>query len=633
LITVLVIVAGLLAGTLARNATALPPVDYYDLRGYAGNSVIYLNTGVVATMPISVIPNLVATGSQSQAPANDNINNVANLIVGSGHSTSSGNPQFQENFFGSGSNYLYVVIPFANLGATRMWWTLPPPTYGAATVTSAVIGVSVSNGDVASPNSPTGRWQVKVHTDTLYNSGVNVTGPNNKGAESVAWQGLASLALDVGCFIIPGYGFFCLAASQMLNLYGVLSGLTEPPTIDFLGNGDSFEKYRIIGGGSPVQTPGAPYGESKNVFATDMLIQVQIPYDPTANQFPFAPTFTFGATNWVADPNSYWDGYSSLAMGATASATLSSYPAVLVTGTVCQNARSTIGSCQDAQGLANQPVVLTTYNTGPYQTVNYHLTTDGQGRYSFFAPLNTPYQLSTIYSSPFGSFTAYSPWFTTNSQPNTQTINLQMPTIYGQVVSSSSNPHSIPGTKMTITNPVGTQYVAWTDNAGNYVVTVGPQGTYSIRAMAYGYQYATTSTLVNDNNGFLTNFGLIAATPDFSPTSCGTVYVYTDSGGSCAITINSNAGWQGNVVVTASQPSGSGAPTISGVSSPVWVPQFGTGTSVVSFASHGATGSWTVTVTVTSQDGTIMRQTTFTISVSSPPPPPPPRGCPPICPI
>ena len=621
-ISLLVIATSLATVLFARGDPVPPPVDYYGVRGYQGNSVIYLNTGVVGTMPISVISDLpTVTGSQPRAPEYDNINNVVNLIVGSGHSTSSGNKQFQETFMGAGSNYLYVVIPVTSLGATRKWWSVARPSEPAM-VYDTFLGVSVANGDVSPPE---GHFQVQVNTDTLYDSGVNVTGANHRGDGSKNWQALASLALDVGCYIIPGYDFACLVVSQMLNMYGLISGVDYGPT-DFLGNGNSFLQYYVTGGGDPVNTPDAPFGEAKDVFAADMLLYVQIPYDTTTNQFPFTPTFTFGATNWVEDPNWYYDGYTSLVIGANASATLNSFPAVLLTGTVCRDAQSTAGSCQDAQPLANQPIVLTTWVAN--QQINYHLTTDSQGKYSFFAPLSTgPYQIYTTYSSPFGTTTAYSPWFSTDANPDTQTINLQLPTIYGQVISSGSN-SPIPGATIKITSPGGAAYSTTTDSNGNYVVTVGPQGTYSVKAMAYGYQYATSSVPVNANSGFLTNFGLVAATPDFTATSCGGVTVYTYSSGTCRITISSNAGWQGTVTVTTTQPSGSGAPTITSVTSPVTVPQFGTVTSTVGFSSSSATGTWTVTVTVTSQDGSIIRTTTFTITVQNPPPPP---GCPPVC--
>jgi hypothetical protein len=495
-----------------------------------------------------------------------------------------------------------------------MLWNLAQPSQPAM-VDETYLGYTVANADVWSSGR---HWQVQVNLDSLQNSGVNVSGVNRKGDASSAWQALVSLALDVGCYVLPEFAFECLVASQMLNLYGYLSGINNNPPTDFFGDGSSFVKYGVIGGGSRVVTPSAYWGEAKDVFGGVMLLNIQIPYDPVAKQFPFAPTFSFGATNWIHDPNWYYDGYKPLVIGANASVTLNSYPAVLISGTVCRDAQDWTGNCQHSQPQANQPIVLTTWNAN--QQIFYHLTTDTQGMFSFFAPLNSgPYQLYTTYSSPFGTITTGTPWFSTHSEPDLQTVNLQLPTIYGQVVSAGSNPHPIVGATMIITSPGGTQYSTLTDGAGNYVVTVGVQGTYSVKAMAYGYQYATASPTVNANNGFLTNFGLISATPDFTPTSCGTASGYTNSAGSCAITIASNAGWYGNVVVTTSQPSGSGAPTISSVSSPVWVSQFGTGTSYVYFAMHDATGSWVVTVTLTSQDGTITRQTTFTISVGNPP--------------
>ena len=258
------------------------------------------------------------------------------------------------------------------------------------------------------------------------------------------------------------------------------------------------------------------------------------------------------------------------------------------------------------------------------QQINYHLTTDSQGKYSFFAPLSTgPYQIYTTYSSPFGTTTAYSPWFSTDANPDTQTINLQLPTIYGQVISSGSN-SPIPGATIKITSPGGAAYSTTTDSNGNYVVTVGPQGTYSVKAMAYGYQYATSSVPVNANSGFLTNFGLVAATPGSSHRPHTRPGIREPPAPRRTRARARRTEGSGDPLTS----HGSGAPTITSVTSPVTVPQFGTVTSTVGFSSSSATGTWTVTVTVTSQDGSIIRTTTFTITVQNPPPPP---GCPPVC--
>src|SRR2546428_10745243 len=300
-IRLLVIATSLATALFARGDPVPPPVDYYGVRGYQGNSVIYLNPGVVGTMPISVISDLpTVTGSQPRAPAYDNINNVVNLIVGSGHSTSSGNKQFQETFMGAGSNYLYVVIPVTSLGATRKWWSVARPSEPAM-VYDTFLGVSVANGDVSPPE---GHFQVQVNTDTLYDSGVNVTGANHRGDGSKNWQALASLALDVGCYIIPGYDFACLVVSQMLNLYGLISGVDYGPT-DFLGNGNSFLQYYVTGGGGTLITPGPPLREAKGVFAAAPPPFCPTPLEANPKQVPLAPTIFFGRTNCVEDTHLY----------------------------------------------------------------------------------------------------------------------------------------------------------------------------------------------------------------------------------------------------------------------------------------------------------------------------------------
>jgi hypothetical protein len=499
---------------LSQNAAAIS-VDYYFYRGYAGNSTIYLNTEVVGTMPISVISDLpVATGSQPQQPLYDNVNNVVNLIVGSGRATPSGTMQFQETFMGAGSNYLYVVIPVTALGATRMFWTVARPSQ-PATADTSFLAVSVSGGDVSSPNAPGGRWMVQVNTDTLYNSGVNVTGRYNKGGANANWQSLASLALDVGCYIIPGYDFVCLTLSQMLNLFGVLSGVNYGPT-DFLGNGNSYLEYGVIGGGSPVNTPAAPHGEAKNVFATDMLLKVQIPYDPIANQFPFNPTFTLGATNWIHDPNWYYSGYRSLVIGANASATLRSVPSVLISGSIYAGGET----------LKNYDVALSqTYTDGPVITRNYHLKTDQNGVYRFFGELNKLYTLQASYATSFGTVTAYASATTPNS-PNSLPLDLVLPTskIHGYVKTAGGS--AIPGAPVTTTSPSGSTYTTTSDSSGHYSVWGAALGTYNLAASASGYASQTRSVNVG-------SFNAAYQVPDFAlnayPRIGGSV---KDSGGS-----------------------------------------------------------------------------------------------------
>jgi len=579
------LIIGSLAGIgLVAQEAAATTSDFYNMNGYQGNSVVYLTTGLTDLNQ----PYLIADSSNS---ADDYLVGFHDAInVGSGGKNYAAQGQVFDEYYKTNTSELIVDIPIVAAGAGLKGYQ-----NGGSTFNVAGQRLSLSLGGVPASGSTAGADFL-----TSFNSGRNVTGQSSFGTKRD--DAIYQLVQDLAGFL-PTVGFVIggpTAIRDAEQLQGV-----DNAQLGVTGPGSAYEYFKVVGGG----TQHVP---DQNVFTSQAIVQVHIPSTLFTS---YRPTIGVSGVNVISGITG--SGFITYYDGATGSFSFNSYPAALITGTVTQNGNA----------LKNQPIVLSTYTTSPTVTINYHLTTNNAGRYRFFAPLDTPFQLLTTYSSAFGSATAFTYYSYTPTSADTLILNLDTPYIYGQVISSGPGNRAIPGASVVVSDSGGKQYATSTDSFGNYVVSV-TGGTYTVTSSRTGYSQSTKPVPVNGNQGFLANLALTPQSPDFFLSSCSSLSMYTNSPGGCYVYLASNEGWSGTVTLSATITPG--GPTVAQPSPPsvglaAWDLQK---SSWVAVTAGSTTGTFTVTVTATS--GSISHTVTFTVYVSSPPPPPPccrPNAC------
>lgn len=453
-VVLLIAASGLAIGMLSPNAAAA--VKYTNSNGYQGNYVIYMSTGITGNP--YVIPTVYSHVAQSASGSNYNVGNAINLTVGERQSTPSGDLVFDE-FYTASSNRLQIDIPIAGAAGGQMYHSIGGLYYQ---IWKQKLSLSVSN----SPSSSDPALQVI----TVYNSGLNVTGPKLTG--TTRSQALWNLLLD-GLSFLPTVGYV-VGAYQTMDDYQALSGV-DSFVIQNTGNNQVYEWFDVKGG---AYTPGTSHGQ--NVFGGQMYVTIYL----SVNDFmtPYL-LFNIGAANQVAV--TCLDCPVTTAPGASASLSVYAYPAVTVRGTVYAR----------GSPVANQVIDFTAVGTGNV----YETKTDANGNYRWFAKPNTAYTLTSTYSTTFGLATGTTS-FTTPNSATTQTVNLALPVsfVYGYVTNSYGSP--IWGADVQVTSPLGPIFHATTSSTGYWSFTAKDLGTYSLFASAYGYSPRSGSVSVGAFN-------------------------------------------------------------------------------------------------------------------------------------
>lgn len=520
MLSLFVVMSGLAVAMVSGNVAATT-VDYYGLNGYQGNSAIYMTTGVNA-QPY-VFPTL--NNSAHDTSNMYSIENTINVSAGKSPRPTTSTLVFNEQYNPSSAE-LVVTIPIVAGGASETNVYTPPYPPGSPThfetVAYQTISIDVS---FASPNT---------HTDILasWNSGINVTGPNYQGTTKD--EALVNLGIDSLSFS-KQFGF-AIGVYQVMKDLESLSGVDEHnPGV--VGNGTAFETFEVNRG-----------SETQNVFVSQLRLQVTIPH---ADFTSYVPRLDVSALNRVT--NTYQFPHV-IVDGARAQLTqITSAPAVTLTGTVYA-----------AGGpLANKDFVLSTYIEGPLVNINYHLKTDQNGRYRFFAGLNAPYTIQADYVTSFGSISGQNSTTTLNS-PDSQTLDLVLPVskIHGNVRSSGGN--GIGGASVAVTNPSGTTFATTTDSSGYYFATTNSLGAYGVTATACGYGSQTQSVGVSASNTvYRADFTYASGTGSIGPIHVG----FGDASPGALVTIRN---CQGTTVYSARADSSGNVPGTTGLAYDVY---------------------------------------------------------------
>jgi chitodextrinase len=450
LFSLIITVSVLSIQVLSQSAAALS-VDIYGWNGYRGNSVIYMTSG----LPDATKPNIISTAynsssqTKSQSPWQTGAN-ALNMSAGQAQSTTDTPWMFNEYFVGGGTNnYLLVNIPIVAGGAGDRSY-FPASCDPITHICSPAVDYRVGFQSLAvSPSgAPAG---MNTQFNTGFNSGLNVS-PSSVPSPNQ----LAQFAFDTGCTFFPYkyLGFVCWEVNLFMQ-HNNVSAAYESQAGTW-GNSPAYVKF---------QTSGGSY--QKNLFTSQTVVTVKI---PESSFMSYAPVLNISATNLVA----YWSNgnLGGVQPGAIAFIHVSSVPAVTLTGTV------TLGT----QKLAVQPITVQESYNGA--TTNYHLTTDSNGKYRFFARLGTSYQISTTY----GIKTWQTSPFTTPSQPTAYAADLGIPPLSVSAVASPTS--TSPGVSVQFAETLSGGYrypitLSWTFGDGatgsgsNPTHVYGGSGTYT----------------------------------------------------------------------------------------------------------------------------------------------------------
>jgi hypothetical protein len=566
-----VVSIGILSPSVAATS-----VDYYGLNGYAGNTVLYLSTGPSTDWPY-ILPstNVSATQTASQEP-----NGVANAIfvgVGQSRETFYGNLVLHE-YYNPTAGQLNFHIPVAVAAGQKTIYH--PDPYGYPWAAS----VGCQKLFVTANNLPTA-WEM-LHTENtvaLNNSGTAVVGTSRSDAAVDFWFGVLSN--------LPYVGYVIGAPATMKSL-DVATGAVEYKT-----QGSSvYETYNVIKGDSAQNVFGPQIYVTMTIARSDFLTT-------TGNVDIFGQNFvSTWDVAWGGNPGCSW--WQSAASGAHL--TIPASPAVTLTGTV-----------YGPEGtLKNQDVTLSqVYTDGPIITRYYHLKTDQNGRYRFFAELNKYYTASASYATSFGTVSDTRSVTTPNS-PDSQTLDLMLPASKVQGTVRSSGGSVIPGAAVITTSPSAATYTTSTDSYGYYSLTVPAPATYTVKAVV-GTSSDTRSVSVSGSNRIYSQDFWLA--PNFGvSSSCS--YVSLLTGGSqqtCTIAVRSYVGFVGTISLSTSvSPAVSGGPTASVSPNSVTLSADGQATSTLTITSGSATGQFVVRVTGIS--GLITQYVDVQVNVSAP---------------
>jgi len=387
------------------------------------------------------------TGTLSQ------LGDAVNLLVGKHVTTPSQDLVFEE-YYVPNANAMTVTVPIAQGGASPM--KLDQSTF--------IPLVSYQTQTVSASSSPNSAIQIQ----TVYNSGINVTGPNlvgttpNDALKNLGIDTLSQISQTFGAAVGPFALEYDLQSLSGVNSYQL--GVT--------GNGAVYENFRTTGG-------TVSSSMDQDVFTSQTYTLLTIP----SSEFLTYPVFTVTGTNLRAPFNT---------QSASASISIPAYPAVKLSGQVT------------AAGKAVAGATVTLSWTDPSNGCiwYYNLKGDATGNYWFFARPSSTYTVTASLSTAFGTATGPTYTVSTPSNPNTATQNvvINASDIYGRVTSASTGA-AIGGATVAATLPAvpgdGCAVCATTDGNGNYLFWVATTGTYTVQSFASGYNVATAYPVVS----------------------------------------------------------------------------------------------------------------------------------------
>lgn len=448
-------------GAFSQEARAATVVT--GQAGWAGNQVIYMTTGMLSGNAY-VIPTMTGyyqTGTLSQE------GNAVSLLVGQDAKTPSSDLVFHE-YYDPNANAMLVWVPVALGGSSPM----------AFNGIVFVPAVSYNEQAISASSSPSSAISIL----NVYNSGINVTGPNEVGTTQS--DALKNGGIDTLAVISKTFGA-AVAPFQIMYDLEALSGVFSYKT-GASGNDQVYQYFGTSGG-------SIGNGLDQDVFVSQTYDLITIPY----SEFTTTPHFTVSGYNELAPFNT---------VSASTSVTILAYPAVTLSGQV------------KAAGLGLPGAIVNIEPTSGSQSGTiFQVNGDANGNWRFFGQINTPYLVWSTFSNAFGSASSPQTQVPADSSPtSTSPVTLTIPasSVYG--TTSCSGCPSAP--QVVLTNTATNAQVAtfssgasagsyriWTPTTGAYKIFAGvgyySSPTYSINVAVMGQSYSQSLTLTKSSSG------------------------------------------------------------------------------------------------------------------------------------
>ena len=264
---------------------------------------------------------------------------------------------------------LKINIPIIAAGASNDFFTLssgnsPSTVYTAAYQRLGLTTDGVPSGAISCIN--TGK-----------NSGINVTGPNEKGkTRSEAFEGLLINLISLA----PCVGYVTSQKSIYQDLYA-LSGV-DSYSLSVHGSGTIYQNYEIDGGNACVDSKG------KNVFGSVESTTISIPLNELKNSFKIN-TFSTNYYECI--------GPTGIIKSSNASETINA-----VTSSAIYGVTNYTNSPEADKNINNTYVYVKDMNNGDFYKVPIK-----DGNYLFFAKPDTKYEFYSYESNNFKLLKVY----------------------------------------------------------------------------------------------------------------------------------------------------------------------------------------------------------------------------------
>ena len=350
------------AGSSSHYSTfgmSIVNVKSNDYIGYDGNNTIYLSSphsGSYMVYGYSKLPDVEQSidkcGGSNIEFENDSVVMEPSYIVC------------------NDSGQLKINIAIIAAGASNDFCTLPSEYSPSTVYTAAYQRLGLTTDGV-----PSGAISC---INTGKNSGINVTGPNEKGkTPSEAFEGILINLVSLA----PWAGYFTSQESIYQDLYA-LSGV-DSYSLSVHGNGTIYQNYEIDGGNACVDSKG------KNVFGSVEDTTISIPLNELKNSFKIN-TFSTNYYECI--------GPTGIIKSANASEAITTTPSSAIYGTVGLTPACSDGNHNYDTSL-NSSVYIKSVNSGDFFKVPIK-----NGHYLFFAKPDTKYELFYRSGSNFEKF-------------------------------------------------------------------------------------------------------------------------------------------------------------------------------------------------------------------------------------
>lgn len=463
--------------------------------GYAGNSAIYMSSGVPQTQLLSDISS-VSQRSVHNWPDNGGYNywtvNGVSIASGQGIGLNGGSIYSLNEVYdsaGSGIGNLIVYVPVTVAGSSITYnETLPPLGLVNASVWGEYVNASVSglNHGISELT-----WTLQNEFD----AGKNVSGAvsTGNGNDPIAlYESLGSIAFGALALIPPLW--FLAIPSLALAISSVGESALNSADVAIINNTNDpgshsnymlWQKFSVNGGSysRDHNLPSNNIGNFTNYFTAQELLEF------TINRANFGSTgkITLSATNMLS--GLYSDPQVGGFAGASAKLVIPLLPALTLRGYATVNGSHKVG----------QPLLITQIDPNTGAVTHFYIKSKSLGLYTFFAKPQMSYEVQEIL--PHG-LSAWNQTFNPIPYGATGTgwvnVSGSKTVIAGYVDNGGSTP--ISGAKVDLSG-VGSSMKAMTNSNGYYAFyNTANTGTYTITA-SYNGNVARNTVDVTQLNG------------------------------------------------------------------------------------------------------------------------------------